>query len=82
VWAVLAGDLERELIEALRPEFRIARINVKKGDTLVVRCPKDRHLSDEMRDQLREAVELVFPNTPCLILEDGLELATIRKEAV
>ena len=56
-------------------EFRIARIDLRPGDTLVLKYP--RPLSQEQRRNLMEAMKSASGGHRVMVLDGGLDLAVL-----
>jgi hypothetical protein len=60
-------------------DFRIARLNLRKGDTAVMKVTK--YLAPEVRESLYKWWEEFFPNHKLIILEGDIELCILHEKA-
>jgi hypothetical protein len=61
-------------------EFRIARLELKPGDILVVKIKSARPSSSHLKD-LKAAIERVYRG-PCLIFDETMDLAVLTREDI
>ena len=70
---------ERSMTAAeLLDVVEVERLALQPGDTLVFKCP--RLLSSEEFEGIRARVKEQFPDTKCMILEGGMDVAVLRAE--
>jgi aminoglycoside phosphotransferase (APT) family kinase protein len=80
------SDTEHEELLQLREEKKgwsffekIAVLNVKPGDKIVLRHPG--HLSSPDYEHLKRCFHEMFPNNQCLVLEESMKIEVVREEA-
>lgn len=56
----------------------VERLALKPGDILVLKCPLQ--LSLEEFEEISARLKEQFPNTKCMILEGGIDVAVLRAE--
>lgn len=60
------------------PEFQIAKLELREGDTLVLRM--EAVLRHEIRDALYDSLKKIVPEgVKCAILDGGMTLEVLRK---
>lgn len=57
----------------------VERLALKPGDVLVLKCPQ--HLTIEEFEEISARFKEMFPDTKCLVLEGGIDVAVLRAEA-
>jgi hypothetical protein len=59
-------------------EIEVAIADVKPGNTIVLRLPADKLLTNQETMHLRDAAQKVFPNNKVIVLTDGIDLQIVK----
>lgn len=75
IWfaGILADEVKKRLLEA---DVKAAVLNLQPGDKIILRHP--RALSESACTRLTQQVEELFPGHKAIVLEEGLDIGTVR----